>query len=199
MNTTKLLLGSRSFTSNIGLASRLAAARATAMPREQGVQIGRVMASPQKRATSFMPSVSMRSFGVEVIKVPGLGDSISEGNVEEILKHPGEFVNADEAICIIETDKVSVEILAPQAGVIKEYFAEEGDTVSVNADFYTLDTDGKPDPNAAAAPAAKKEEPAQAAPASTPAPPKPAAAEAPKAAAAPAQPAAAAGTIANPA
>lgn len=145
----------------------------------------------------------MRNFGVEKIKVPALGDSISEGVIEEFLKKPGDYVAQDDVIARIETDKVTVDIGAPQAGVIKEYFAEEGDTVEVNADFYTLDTDGKPDPNAAAA-APKQAEPAPAAPASTPAPAKAAATPEPKAAAAPAQPAAAAapqqgGTIQNPA
>lgn len=202
MNTTKLLLGTRTFSSNMGLAARLAAARA--MPQKQNLQCARVMASSQKRATPFMPSVSMRHFGVETIKVPALGDSISEGVIEEFMKKPGDFVAQDDVIARIETDKVTVDIAAPRAGVIKEYFAEEGDTVEVNADFYSLDTDGKPDPNAGAA-APKKAEPAPAAPASTPAPPKAeAATPAPKAAAAPAQPAAPAapqqgGTVQKPA
>ena len=99
-----------------------------------------------------------------------MGDSISEGVIEEFVKLPGDYVAADEIIAKIETDKVTVDITAPQAGVIKEYFAEEGDTVEVNADFYTLDTDGKPDANAA--PAAEKK--VEAAPvASSPEPAKP--------------------------
>lgn len=56
---------------------------------------------------------------------------------------PGEFVEADEIIARIETDKVTVDITAPQAGVIQEYMAAEGDTVDVGADFYVLDTDAK--------------------------------------------------------
>ena len=95
-----------------------------------------------------------------------MGDSISEGVIEELIKGPGDFVAADEIIARIETDKVTVDIAAPQAGVIKEYFAEEGDTVDVGANFYSIDTDGKASEGAAAStPAPAKEEPkAEAAP-----------------------------------
>ena len=72
-----------------------------------------------------------------------MGDSISEGVVEKFVKHPGDFVNADEVIARIETDKVTVDITAPVSGILKQYFAKEGDTVSVGSDFYQLDTDGK--------------------------------------------------------
>lgn len=123
------------------------------------------------RLASYVSHIFLHLSVVETIKVPALGDSISEGVIEEFMKKPGDFVAQDDVIARIETDKVTVDIAAPRAGVIKEYFAEEGDTVEVNADFYSLDTDGKPDPNAGAA-APKKAEPAPAAPASTPAPPK---------------------------
>lgn len=103
----------------------------------------------------FNQGLCTRSFGVETIKVPGMGDSISEGTIEEFVKQPGEFVNADEIIARIETDKVTVDIKAPVAGVIKEYMAGEGDTVEVGADFYLLDTDAT---SGSAAPAAPKAE-----------------------------------------
>ena len=62
MNTTKLLLGTRSFSSHLGLASRLAAAKANRLPTAaQAVQVGRVHYN--QKAATFMPSVSMRSFG----------------------------------------------------------------------------------------------------------------------------------------
>ena len=79
----------------------------------------------------------------------------------------GDFVEADEIIARIETDKVTVDITAPQSGVIQEYYAAEGDTVDVGADFYKLDTDakGSSTPKAAApeTPKAATPEPAQAA------------------------------------
>jgi len=124
----------------------------------------------------------IRYFGVETIKVPGMGDSISEGTIEEFVKQPGEFVDADEIIARIETDKVTVDITAPKSGVIKEYMFGEGDTVDVGADFYTLDTDAKggsapPAPKAEAPPSKATPEPPKAAPqpvkAATPPPPPP--------------------------
>ena len=97
-----------------------------------------------------------------------MGDSISEGVIEEFVKNPGEFVEADEIIARIETDKVTVDITAPKAGVIEKYFAGVGDTVDVGADFYTLDTDAKgsstpaaPKAAAAAAPTPAAEAPKQ--------------------------------------
>jgi len=75
---------------------------------------------------------------------------------------PGDFIKADEPIAKIETDKVTVEILATHSGVIKKYFAAEGDTVTVGAQFLEIDTDAKGgDAKAAAAPA---KEPAKEAP-----------------------------------
>jgi len=68
----------------------------------------------------------------------------------------GEFVEADEIVARIETDKVTVDITSPVAGVIKSYFAAEGDTVEVGADFYELDTDAAAGSAAPAAPAAPK-------------------------------------------
>jgi 2-oxoglutarate dehydrogenase E2 component (dihydrolipoamide succinyltransferase) len=64
-------------------------------------------------------------------------------------------VQADQAIAKIETDKVTVDILAKHTGVIKKYFVSEGDTVPVGAQFLEIDTDAK----AGAAPA-KQEAPA---------------------------------------
>lgn len=139
------------------------------------------------RAASLV-SVPLHRFGSKTVVVPGMGDSISEGVIEEFIKHPGDYVEADEIIARIETDKVTVDIPSPEAGVIKQYFAAEGDTVDVGADFYIIDTDGKPGdakpaaatPKAPEAPKAAEPTPAaptQAAPAQ--APPKAAPAQAP--------------------
>jgi len=134
-----------------------------------------------RQSAIFNQSMPVRFFGVETIKVPGMGDSISEGTIEEFVKQPGDFVQADEVIARIETDKVTVDITAPMSGVIQEFFHGEGDTVDVGADFYVLDTDAKG--GSAPAKAAPKAEPAaQAPPKAAPAP------EAPKAAAPPPPP-----------
>ena len=68
----------------------------------------------------------------------------------------GEYVEEDEVLAVIETDKVNVDIKSTHAGVITKYFANEGDTVAVDSNFVELDTDAK----AGAAPpkAEKKEE-----------------------------------------
>jgi len=99
-----------------------------------------------------------------------MGDSISEGVIEEFVKHPGEFVEADEIIARIETDKVTVDIAAPEQGIIKEYFAGEGDIVDVGADFYVLDLDGTPAAGSSSADASKPADPEPPKQAQTPTP-----------------------------
>jgi 2-oxoglutarate dehydrogenase E2 component (dihydrolipoamide succinyltransferase) len=131
----------------------------------------------------------MRSFSNVTEKVPSLGDSISEGTIVSWEKQPGEQVNIDDVMCIMETDKVSVDILATTSGLLVSHSAEEGDTIQVDDDLFVVDTSAT---GTAAAPAAeaKASEPAQPA-----APPKPDAAAPPAAApAAPAPPAKKSGT-----
>src|SRR4051812_27111714 len=67
------------------------------------------------------------------VEVPALGESITEGTLAQWLKKPGEAVAADEPIASLETDKVSVEVPSPVAGVLAEQLAQEGDTVAVGA------------------------------------------------------------------
>jgi 2-oxoglutarate dehydrogenase E2 component (dihydrolipoamide succinyltransferase) len=67
------------------------------------------------------------------VEVPALGESITEGTLAQWLKKPGEAVAADEPIASLETDKVSVEVPSPVAGVLTEQLVQEGDTVAVGA------------------------------------------------------------------
>ncbi len=67
------------------------------------------------------------------IKVPTLGESISTATIAKITKKAGEQVQADEVIMELETDKVTVEVNAPAAGVIESLAVKEGDEVSVGA------------------------------------------------------------------
>jgi 2-oxoglutarate dehydrogenase E2 component (dihydrolipoamide succinyltransferase) len=100
------------------------------------------------------------------VLVPTLGESITEATLGEWLKQPGEAVAADEPIASLETDKVSVEVPAPVAGVMGAHAVQPGDTVSVGAMIATIDAGG-----AGAAPTPKAEAPKQdAAPAATAAP-----------------------------
>jgi len=97
------------------------------------------------------------------VKVPVLGESVSEASVGAWLKQPGEAVAVDEAIVTLETDKVAVDVPSPVAGILSAHLVAVGDTVNVGAVIATVEE------GAAAAPAA--------APAATPAPaPAPAAA-----------------------
>src|ERR1700679_4121528 len=67
------------------------------------------------------------------IRVPTLGESISEATVGKWFKKAGESVKADEPLVELETDKVTLEINAPGAGVLSEIAAETGQTVAIGA------------------------------------------------------------------
>jgi 2-oxoglutarate dehydrogenase E2 component (dihydrolipoamide succinyltransferase) len=67
------------------------------------------------------------------VKIPTLGESISEATIAQWLKKPGDTVRQDEAIASLETDKVAVELNAPVAGVLLAISAEAGATVKVGA------------------------------------------------------------------
>ena len=67
------------------------------------------------------------------IRVPTLGESVTEATVATWFKKPGENVSTDEMICELETDKVTVEVPAPISGILSEIIANEGETVAVNA------------------------------------------------------------------
>ena len=73
------------------------------------------------------------------VLVPTLGESITEATVGEWLKQPGDKVAADEPIASLETDKVSVEVPSPVAGVMGEHAVKVGDTVEVGALLATVD------------------------------------------------------------
>ena len=91
--------------------------------------------------------------------VPTLGESVSEATVSTWFKAVGDSVEADEMLCELETDKVSVEVPSPAAGTLTEILANEGETVEAGGKLALMSSgDG-----AAAAPArAKEEEPAPA-------------------------------------
>ena len=80
------------------------------------------------------------------IRVPTLGESVTEATVATWFKKPGELVSIDEMICELETDKVTVEVPAPISGVLSEIIADEGETVSVDAllAVLTAKSDSKP-------------------------------------------------------
>ncbi|MDZ3830274.1 MAG: 2-oxoglutarate dehydrogenase complex dihydrolipoyllysine-residue succinyltransferase [Sphingopyxis sp.] len=89
------------------------------------------------------------------VKVPVLGESVTEATVGEWLKQPGDAVAVDEPIASLETDKVAVEVPSPVAGVMGQQVVAVGDTVNVGAVIATIEAgSGKA---AAPAPVAKAE------------------------------------------
>ena len=112
------------------------------------------------------------------IRVPTLGESVTEAIIGKWFKKPGDIVKADEPLVELETDKVTLEVNAPAAGVLSEILAKDGETVGVGALLGQIAEGGAA--AAAAAPKAKAAAPAPApaaAPAAPPMPPAPAAAK----------------------
>jgi len=103
------------------------------------------------------------------VKVPVLGESITEATLGQWLKKPGEAVAADEPIASLETDKVAIEVPSPVAGVMGAYVVEEGATVNVGAVIASIET-GSGAPAAAPAPAVAAATPQPVATAPAPAP-----------------------------
>ena len=100
------------------------------------------------------------------IVVPTLGESVSEATVAKWMKKAGDTVKKDETLVELETDKVSVEVSAPEAGVLGEIVAAEGATVTIGAVLGRMGGAGA-QPAAAAPKAAEAPKPAAAAPASS--------------------------------
>ena len=67
------------------------------------------------------------------VRVPTLGESVTEATVATWFKQPGDAVAVDEMLCELETDKVTVEVPSPVAGILSEIVAAEGETVGVDA------------------------------------------------------------------
>ena len=112
------------------------------------------------------------------IRVPTLGESVTEATIGRWFKKPGDAVAVDEPLVELETDKVTIEVPAPSAGTLGEISAKDGETVAVGALLGQIN-DGAA--GAAAKPAAA---PAKAAAPAAPPPPPPAATAAPAPAAA---------------
>src|SRR5215510_16600240 len=99
------------------------------------------------------------------IKVPTLGESVTEATIGQWFKKVGDTVAADEPLVELETDKVTIEVPAPAAGVLEAIAAKDGETVAVGALLGQI-KDG--------AAAAKGAAPAAAAKAAAPSAPSPA-------------------------
>src|SRR5437764_11013775 len=87
------------------------------------------------------------------LKMPKLGESVTEGTIGKWLKQPGEKVEKYDLLVEVQTDKVNTEIPSPVAGTLKDVKVKEGDTVPIGALLATFDTaetaDAAPTPAAA--------------------------------------------------
>lgn len=100
---------------------------------------------------------------INLVEVPTMGDSITEGTVVDLPVAPGDYVHADDVVVVLETDKVSVDVRAPESGAIVEILGEIDDVVEVGSPLFRMDTDAE-------APAASESAPEpEAPPAPTPA------------------------------
>ncbi|WP_050400902.1 2-oxoglutarate dehydrogenase complex dihydrolipoyllysine-residue succinyltransferase [Bradyrhizobium embrapense] len=104
------------------------------------------------------------------IRVPTLGESVTEATIGRWFKKAGEAVAVDEPLVELETDKVTIEVPAPVAGTLGEIIAKDGETVAVGALLGQINDGAAPAKPAAAAAPAKAAAPAAAAPAAAPAP-----------------------------
>ncbi|KFH43769.1 Dihydrolipoyllysine-residue succinyltransferase component of 2-oxoglutarate dehydrogenase complex-like protein [Hapsidospora chrysogenum ATCC 11550] len=98
--------------------------------------------NPMVMLPSMMQTV--RSYADKVVQVPQMAESISEGTLKQFSKGIGEFVEQDEELATIETDKIDVAVNAPEAGTIKEFLVSEEDTVTVGQDIIRLELGGAP-------------------------------------------------------
>src|ERR1051325_4601390 len=105
------------------------------------------------------------------IKVPAMGESVTEATVSKWFKKEGDAVKRDEPLLELETDKVTVEVPSPADGAIESISAQAGATVQVGALLGAIAEGKAGSASAAAKPAAKAEAP-KAAPAPAPAAPK---------------------------
>ena len=95
------------------------------------------------------------------VKVPQLSESVAEATLLSWHKKPGEAVARDENLIDIETDKVVLELPAPDAGVLAQVLKHDGDTVVAGEIIAMIDTEAKASTTSAAAPAAAQSQAGQ--------------------------------------
>ncbi|KAI2627484.1 2-oxoacid dehydrogenase acyltransferase [Hypoxylon sp. NC1633] len=86
----------------------------------------------------------VRGYAQTIVKVPQMAESITEGTLKQWNKKVGDFVEQDEEIATIETDKIDVAVNAPESGVLKELLANEEDTVTVDQEIAKIEAGTAP-------------------------------------------------------
>ncbi|CEJ56797.1 Putative Dihydrolipoyllysine-residue succinyltransferase component of 2-oxoglutarate dehydrogenase complex, mitochondrial [Penicillium brasilianum] len=123
--------------------------RSNAFPRASGLLQASSGINVSRNLAPFVGS-QIRTYADSIVKVPQMAESITEGTLKQFSKQVGDYVERDEEIATIETDKIDVSVNAPEAGTIKELLVNEEDTVTVGQDLIRLEVGG-------AAPEAKEE------------------------------------------
>ncbi|KAH6653698.1 dihydrolipoyllysine-residue succinyltransferase [Truncatella angustata] len=119
------------FSRSLRTAARVVQTRSTLQPM-RGVPLSSLMSQ-------------VRTYADTVVKVPQMAESISEGTLKQWNKQVGDYVEADEEIATIETDKIDVAVNAPEAGTIQELLANEEDTVTVGQEIAKIKAGGAPE------------------------------------------------------
>jgi len=96
---------------------------------------------------SYVTITKFNMLPVKVVDVPSMGDSITEGTIVDVPVGPGDFVETDEVVLVLETDKVSVDVRASEAGKIVEILGGIDEVVEVGSPLYRIDTDAVGTPN----------------------------------------------------
>ncbi|KAK6203002.1 2-oxoglutarate dehydrogenase complex E2 component [Scheffersomyces amazonensis] len=111
-------------------------------------------------STSSTSMISFKRMASQSVKVPDMAESITEGTLSAWVKNVGDYVNVDETIATIETDKIDVEVNSPVSGTITELLVEADTTVEVGQEIAKIEEGAAPEGSAAPA----KEEPKAAEP-----------------------------------
>ncbi|XXM73808.1 dihydrolipoamide acetyltransferase family protein [Lysinibacillus sphaericus] len=96
--------------------------------------------------------------GIEKMKMPQLGESVTEGTISKWLVSPGDTVNKYDPIAEVQTDKVNAEVPSSFTGTIKELIAEEGDTLEVGEIICSIEVEGAGSEPSEEAPKEEKKE-----------------------------------------
>jgi 2-oxoglutarate dehydrogenase dihydrolipoamide succinyltransferase (E2 component) len=100
--------------------------------------------SDKRVAPGGAPSHDQGAADLVEIVMPQMGVSVAEGTIVEWSKRPGDWVERDETVCLVTTDKVDVEIPSPAAGRLSKILVEPGETVDVGTSLAELDAGARP-------------------------------------------------------
>ncbi|CRG83263.1 2-oxoglutarate dehydrogenase E2 component (dihydrolipoamide succinyltransferase) [Talaromyces islandicus] len=118
--------------------SALGSQRTPVLTRKSLSLLTSIPSSVQSNLNGFERK-QVRFYADSIVKVPEMAESITEGTLKQFSKQVGDFVERDEEIATIETDKIDVSVNAPESGTIKELLVNEEDTVTVGQDLVKLE------------------------------------------------------------